>query len=111
MGVSVPLQTSISSVTYGNGTSFSCPVLSGMAACLIQAVPEAGNFDIIEALKASSDRHNSPDSLYGYGIPDMTKALNNLQDKFVKIPDDMPLAAPNPTTGDFEIIFREQAGR
>jgi hypothetical protein len=107
MGVSVPLQISLGSVSRASGTSFSCPVLSGMTACLIQAVPEAGNYDIIEAIRASSDRRNSPDSLYGYGIPDMIIALNLLQDRFVKKPEDMILAAPNPTTGEFEIILRE----
>jgi serine protease AprX len=111
MGVSVPLQTSTTSVTRGSGTSFSCPVLSGLAACLIQAVPEAGNFDIIEALRVSTDRFYSPDSLYGYGIPDMLVALNKLQEKFIKIPEDTPLAVPNPTTGDFEIIFREPTSK
>jgi hypothetical protein len=109
MGVGVPLQTATTSVSRGNGTSFSCPVLSGMAACLIQAVPEAGNYDIIEAIRASADRVNTPDSLYGYGIPDMVIALNKLQDKYVKMPGDKPVAAPNPTTGDFEIILKEQS--
>jgi hypothetical protein len=108
MGVSVPLQTTANSVTRGNGTSFSCPVLSGMAACLIQAVPEACSNDIIEAIRFSADRVNTPDYLYGYGIPDMVIALNNLQDKFIRIPEENPVASPNPTTGDFEIIFREQ---
>lgn len=109
MGVNVPLQTTTNTVTRGSGTSFSCPVLSGMAACLIQAVPEAGNYDIIEAIRASADRVNAPDSLYGYGIPDMVLALNKLQDKFLIIPEDSPVAAPNPTTGDFEIILKEES--
>lgn len=108
MGVSVPIQTTANSVTRGNGTSFSCPVLSGMAACLIQAVPEACSNDIIYAIRFSADRVNTPDSLYGYGIPDMVIALNNLQDKFIRIPEENPVASPNPTTGNFEIIFREQ---
>ncbi len=107
MGVSVPLQTAIASYTRGNGTSFSCPVLSGMAACLIQAVPEAGNYDIIEAIRSSASRVNTPDSLYGYGIPNMVTALNKLQDKFLRIPEDNPVAAPNPTTGYFEFILKE----
>lgn len=109
MGVNVPLQTASNTVTRGNGTSFSCPVLSGMAACLIQAVPEAGNYDIIAAMRASADRVNAPDSLYGYGIPDMVLALNKLQDKFLNIPVNNTTPAPNPTTGDFEIILKEQS--
>lgn len=111
MGVSVPVQTSINEVVRANGTSFSCPVLSGMAACLMQAVPQARMSDIIEALHSSADRYNSPDSsLYGYGIPDMVYALKILQDKYVKIPDGEIITGPNPTTGDIEIIFRQPPG-
>ena len=29
-----------------------------------------------------------------------------LQDKYIKIPDEETVAFPNPTTGDFEIIFK-----
>jgi serine protease AprX len=107
MGVDIPVQSSASSIGRSNGTSFSCPVLSGMAACIMQAVPQAVNSDIIETLHSCADRHNSPDSLYGYGIPDMVVALTKLQDIYVKVPDEETIAGPNPTTGDIEIIFRQ----
>ena len=108
MGVGVPAQTSGASVVRVNGTSFSCPVLSGMTACLMQAVPEARNTDIIKALRESAHRYTTPDSLYGFGIPDMGQALIKLQDLFLIVPDQFSVAGPNPTTGEFEIIFREQ---
>jgi serine protease AprX len=107
MGVSVPLQTDINSVIRANGTSFSCPVLSGMAACLLQAVPRSINADVIEALHISADRYNTPDSLYGYGIPDMITALLKLQEKYVRLPDDATSVSPNPSSGDIEIVFNE----
>jgi len=111
MGVSVTIQTSESSVARSSGTSFSCPVLSGMTACLMQAVPDATNTEIIEALRSSSDRFNSPDSLYGYGIPDMALALKKLQDLHIQIPDNETFASPNPTTGEVEVIFKEPPGK
>jgi serine protease AprX len=111
MGVSVPVQVAESSVTRSNGTSFSCPVLSGMAACLLQAVPAAVNSDIIEALHLSADKKAMPDSLYGYGLPDMSSALISLQDKYIKVPEAEIIAYPNPTTGDFDIVFHEQPYR
>ena len=107
MGVSVTVQTSVSGTARSNGTSFSCPVLSGMTACLMQAVPGATNREIIEALHSSADRYLVPDSLYGYGIPDMVKALIILQDIHLIIPENESVAKPNPTTGEFEIIFKE----
>lgn len=105
MGVSVPVQISVNTIGRSNGTSFSCPVLSGMAACLLQAVPRALNTDIIKVLHSSADRFNHPDSLYGYGIPDIVLALTELQNLYIKVPDNGIIVSPNPTTGDFEIIF------
>jgi hypothetical protein len=107
MGVSVTVQTDVSLVGRSSGTSFSCPVLSGMAACLMQAVPAAVNTEIIEALHYSADKYSLPDSLYGYGIPDMLTALEKLQDMHVIKPDIGSVAGPNPATGDVEITFRE----
>jgi serine protease AprX len=107
MGVSVPVQTAPDTFGKSNGTSFSCPVLSGMIACLLQAVPQSVNSDIISAVRSSSDRYNKPDSLFGFGIPDLIKTLKKLQDLYVKIPDNGTLISPNPTKGKFEIIFRE----
>jgi serine protease AprX len=111
MGISVALQFKASTVSRSNGTSFSCPVLSGMTACIMQAVPEAKIAEIIDALHSSSDRFNKPDSLYGYGIPDMSVVLRKLQDIHLKIPDNGTLASPNPTTGEFEVLFKEPPGR
>lgn len=110
MGVRVPLQTFTGSVVRGNGTSFSCPVISGMAACLIQAIPEALNKDIIDALHEGADRFTRPDSLYGYGIPDMSQVLLKLQDKYLNMSGADLITSPNPTTGLFEITFRNPPG-
>ncbi len=55
----------------GNGTSYSSPVLAGMAACLWQANPGAKAWQVKNALEQSAHLYNSPDSLVGYGIPDM----------------------------------------
>ncbi len=105
LGVNVPLQMSATSVTHASGTSFSCPILSGMAACLMQAVPEANANDIIQSLRLTADRSQYPDSLYGFGIPDFITALSYLQDKYARNPDEGVIVAPNPTFGDIRIIF------
>lgn len=64
-----------------SGTSFSSPILSGMVACLWEAFPEKSNYAIMDAVRRSSDRYDAPDSLYGYGIPDMLTAYNLLLQK------------------------------
>jgi subtilisin family serine protease len=65
-----------------SGTSFSCPNLAGLAACLWQAFPNFNNTMIITAIRKSADRYNTPDNHYGYGIPDMKKALGLLLAEF-----------------------------
>ncbi len=106
MGVSIPVQLNQNTIAGANGTSFSCPVLSGITACLMQAVPNAINDEIIRVLHSSGDRFQRPDSLYGYGTPDMINALAKLQETYVRIPDNESVVSPNPSTGDIEITFR-----
>jgi serine protease AprX len=106
-GVSVPIETTPGTVSRANGTSFSCPVLSGMCACVMQAVPSALNTDIIQTLHASADRFNFPDSLYGYGIPDMAVVVGNLQEILVAKPENASVIGPNPFTGDLEVVFKQ----
>lgn len=59
----------------GNGTSFACPNMAGLATCLWQAFPESGNMDIISALQEAATMYNTPNDRVGYGIPDMKKAF------------------------------------
>ena len=109
-GVYVTVQVEETSTGRASGTSFSCPVLSGMCACVMQAVPKAKNTDIIDALHKNGDRFNSPDSLYGYGIPDMAGVIKTLQEILVTKPENETIAGPNPFTGDIEITFKEVPG-
>jgi subtilisin family serine protease len=106
-GVSVPVQVQESAVERSSGTSFSCPVISGMCACIMQAVPQAKNADIISELHAASDRFLFPDSLYGYGIPDITVVINKLQERYLIKPENESVVSPNPFDDELKITFRE----
>ena len=59
----------------GNGTSFACPNMAGLATCLWQAFPEVNNMTIINTLQQSANRAANPDDRTGYGVPDMKKAF------------------------------------
>ncbi|SHG27060.1 Subtilase family protein [Dysgonomonas macrotermitis] len=63
------------SITFNSGTSFSGPVICGMAACLWQAFPQLTSLQLLDIIRKSSDRYENPDNRYGYGIPDMQKAM------------------------------------
>lgn len=90
-------------ITYANGTSFSTPLTSGLAAGFWQAYPELTNMEVIEYLKLTSSQANRPDTLIGYGIPNFLRAYNrakmnegNIDSKFVVF--------PNPVTNE-RIIY------
>lgn len=76
-GVNVPLLSTTIPTAYtsGSGTSFSSPILAGLAACMLQARPSWSAVDVIRALRETADRWLSPDTLYGYGIPNGRSAL------------------------------------
>jgi len=110
-GVSVPVQVQASIIDRSSGTSFSCPIISGMCACIMQAVPVAVNSEIISALHSASDRFLKPDSLYGYGIPDIAEVINRLQDKYIRKPGDRSEVSPNPFKDELKVTFREVPGQ
>lgn len=58
-----------------SGSSYATPIISGLAACLWQAYPQLTNKEIIDVIRKSSDRYATPVLPYGYGIPNMEKAM------------------------------------
>lgn len=60
---------------YSSGTSFSCPNLAGLAACLWQGFPEISNMELQHIMELSAHKANAPDDRVGFGIPDMKKAF------------------------------------
>ncbi len=109
-GVAIPIQFEPGLWHSGSGTSFSCPVISGLSASLMQAVPEASPAEIIRALHESSDRYTIPDSLYGYGMPDFLKALRLLEADHTFKPEVLMTAGPNPFTDEILFWFHEPPG-
>lgn len=82
------INTMNSSVVYGNGTSFACPIIAGLAACLWSALPQASNMEIRELIIRSADRYHQPHNQYGYGIPDAWKAYCQPTDLPINIEND-----------------------
>jgi serine protease AprX len=78
VGVGTIIQYPDNTIGGGNGTSFACPNIAGLATCLWQGFPEFNNMKIINAIRQSASKASSPDDRVGYGIPDMKKAVMNL---------------------------------
>lgn len=62
---------------FASGTSFSCPAVSGMLACLWQALPEKNSFEIMELVKQSANMYSIPNKYFGYGLPDFFQAYQS----------------------------------
>jgi subtilisin family serine protease len=58
------------------GTSFSAPVVAGLVACLWQALKDKTALQIMDLVRKSGNNYNTPNDIYGYGIPDFWKAYN-----------------------------------
>jgi hypothetical protein len=74
LGWNTYLQLSNGNLGFLSGTSFSSPVVAGMAACLWQAFPNATSKQVKQVLELSGHLFDKPDTLMGFGIPDMQKA-------------------------------------
>lgn len=91
----------------GNGTSFSNPNIAGLIACLWQAFPNFNNMKILDAVYKSSDKYNSPDNRYGFGIPDFRLAYQLLKkdQNTLLYGNKTLLATPDPFTTKIDAVF------
>jgi hypothetical protein len=95
-------------IVKANGTSFSSPMMAGMAACLWQALPHYSNFELKALIESSSHQFQQPDSLLGYGIPDFHKAYQTATGFSYPLQEGIELLNhyPNPTTNELNLIVR-----
>ena len=96
-----------------NGTSFSNPFMAGAAATLMQATNNTNAMQIREAIIKSARQFEKPDSLQGYGIPNMYLAsiLLNI-DTITNVKESADfIIAPNPFQDKFHILFNYTEAR
>jgi serine protease AprX len=91
-------------IAWGNGTSFSSPIMAGAAACLWQTQPNATAQQIIKALETSASHYYSHNIRIGYGIPNLGLAKRNLD---VVVGGEVPrtLVYPNPFADYVELFL------
>ncbi|MFC6998411.1 S8 family serine peptidase [Rufibacter roseus] len=63
-----------------NGTSFSAPIITGLAACLLQFKPELTNEELTNILRQSGHLYPYGNNFVGYGVPNAQQALWLAQD-------------------------------
>lgn len=82
VGAGTIFQHPANTISSGSGTSFACPNMAGLAACLWQGFREFSNIKIINALRQSGSIYTTPNDRIGYGIPDVKKALTALLNEY-----------------------------
>ena len=99
-------------ISFANGTSFSSPLICGLAAGFWQAHPNLTNFEVIDYLKQSATKANNPDTLQGWGVPNFEDAhilaggelsLKNNQKQKVSV-------YPNPVKNQSDVLIKSNAG-
>ena len=100
LGWNTYLQRSDGSFGYLSGTSFSSPVMAGMAACLWQSQPHATAEQIKSAIEMTAHLYGNPNDLMGFGIPDMYRAWQLLLNLSTSTPEVSKqwAAYPNPVS-------------
>ena len=78
MGGKVATTGSMGMLQFASGTSFSCPILAGGVACLLQAYFNRTPTDIMQAVRATADNAEHPDNIFGYGIANLKAAYERL---------------------------------
>lgn len=63
-----------------NGTSFSAPVISGLAACLLQKKPALKNTELKDIIEKSAHLYPYGNNYIGYGIPQIDVALKLIEE-------------------------------
>jgi subtilisin family serine protease len=92
----------------GNGTSFACPLIAGLAACLWQTDSSMSNMTLFNLIQNNASRANNPDTFIGYGIPSAAKIYEKLYGKQLPIPTAMSnylRIFPNPSSGMVKLSY------
>jgi len=91
-------------IAQASGTSFSAPIMAGGVACLMQALPNKANTEIMQMVRESASQYSNPDYKIGYGIPNLKQALDNILGVFSNSEIGFKIY-PNPVNNTLHIDF------
>lgn len=83
MGSLTSLVSSDGQFVKSSGTSFSGPLIAGMAACLVGLFPDKKSIEIIDMIIKAGDRYPLHNDKYGFGIPDFGSIVEHEEDSLI----------------------------
>jgi serine protease AprX len=97
MGSGASIVSAYGDYSIGSGTSFSSPVMAGMAACLVGAFPDSSAYSIIQMIRKAGNLYPEHNDSLGYGIPDFAKYIDQIKVNKTEIADLRSIKVfPNP---------------
>lgn len=95
---------------HGSGTSYSCPLLAGASALLMEVDPSLTPMQLSTLLKNTASQSTNPDNFYGWGIINTYAAVQSLitgVGKTTEVPENFYLLQnyPNPFNPSTKIRF------
>ncbi len=89
-----------SAYSTASGTSFSCPLTSGVAALVLSRAPDLTPMQVREALRATASMSDSPNNDFGWGIINAFAAVNYFGPNLVHDPlgDTESIGVPYPVS-------------
>jgi len=87
----------------GNGTSFACPLISGMAACLWQSNPSLSAPVIYDAIKFEANNRYTPNNERGFGIANFKNSSWAISLDEAVFHEDLFKVYPNPVSQEFTV--------
>lgn len=78
-GEGAAVMRSDGTISLGNGTSFSSPIIAGAAASLWDMVPEATAQQVLQAIETSASSYYQPNPRIGRGVPNFAFAAQFLK--------------------------------
>lgn len=81
---------------FSSGTSLAAPLVTSLAAGLLQRFPQLTVAKLYEAITATASQANQPNQLLGFGIPNYLRMVSYLSPE---APDEEITIYPNPVSG------------
>ncbi|AEI50437.1 S8 family serine peptidase [Runella slithyformis] len=81
-GQATTLSNQNGTVTTGNGTSYSAPLIAGLVAAFWQSQPHLTAMQVVDCIRRAGDRFAAPTPQYGYGIPTFENAVKVANERY-----------------------------